>query len=203
MTGWASAGSATVGAFNLSLTFPAGIGNPTERVFSERVEGSSVNKAIEIFNGTGSTIDRAANGNSIEICFNGHTTAATVADHTGVIAHGDVLVLADDGPDALILAPADQLITGNLFNGDVAVALPKNNTVVDVIGQTGFEPCSQWGSGFAGTRCDTLRRQPFIQGGDTNGSDAIHPAVAGLVMSGTCRSPPRAAHRSSGRFRVP
>lgn len=173
---WAAAGPETFGAFNFGQTFPASVGGPTELFFSEYVEGSSFNKALEIFNGTGSAIDLATDGYSIEVYFNGNSTAGTVVSLTGVVADGDVFVLADDGADALILAAADQLTTGSLFNGDDAIALLKNGTVVDVIGQIGFDPGSQWGSGLTSTQNNTLRRLPFVDGGDTNGSDAFNPA---------------------------
>lgn len=173
---WAAAGPETFGAFNFGQTFPASVGGPTELFFSEYVEGSSFNKALEIFNGTGSAIDLATDGYSIEVYFNGNSTAGTAVSLTGVVADGDVFVLADDGADALILAAADQLTTGNLFNGDDAIALLKNGTVVDVIGQIGFDPGSQWGSGLTSTQNNTLRRLPFVYSGDTNGSDAFSPA---------------------------
>ena len=44
-------------------------------LLSEYVEGSSNNKAIEIFNGTGATVDLAAGGYQLEVYFNGSATA--------------------------------------------------------------------------------------------------------------------------------
>ena len=44
---------------------------PTELFFSEYVEGSSNNKALEIYNGTGAAVDLAAGNYSVQMCFNG------------------------------------------------------------------------------------------------------------------------------------
>ena len=43
--------------------------------FSEYIEGSSNNKALEIFNGTGGPVDLAAGGYQVEMYFNGAATA--------------------------------------------------------------------------------------------------------------------------------
>ena len=44
----------------------------TDLFFSEYVEGSSNNKALEIFNDTGATVDLAAGGYAVEMYFNGN-----------------------------------------------------------------------------------------------------------------------------------
>jgi hypothetical protein len=46
---------------------PARAATPTELFFSEYVEGSSNNKALEIFNGTGSPVDLAAGGYKVQM----------------------------------------------------------------------------------------------------------------------------------------
>ena len=43
--------------------------------FSEYIEGSSNNKALEIFNSTGAAIDLAASGYVVQYYFNGAMTA--------------------------------------------------------------------------------------------------------------------------------
>src|SRR6185295_16902729 len=49
---------------------------PTELFFSEYIEGSSNNKALEIYNGTAAPIDLAASGYSVQMFSNGGTTAS-------------------------------------------------------------------------------------------------------------------------------
>jgi hypothetical protein len=46
----------------VGLAAPAGGATPTDLFFSEYVEGSGFNKAVEIFNGTGAAIDLGAAG---------------------------------------------------------------------------------------------------------------------------------------------
>ena len=67
---------------------------PTELYFSEYLEGSSNNKALELFNGTGAPINLAGNGYNIQIFFNGATTASLTLNLTGTVANDDVYVVA-------------------------------------------------------------------------------------------------------------
>lgn len=150
---------------------------PTELFFSEYIEGSSYNKALEIYNGTGVAVDLAAGNYSIEIYFNGNTTAGTTILLTGVVADSDVYVVADDGAAPAILAEADQTSTASFFNGDDAVALVKDGVIIDVVGQIGFDPGSEWGSGDTSTQDNTLRRKSSVEAGDPDGSDPFDPAV--------------------------
>lgn len=150
---------------------------PTELFFSEYVEGSSDNKALEIFNGTGSSIDLATGNYAIEIYFNGNSTPATTIDLTGTVASGDVYVVADDGADAAILVQADQTSGSSFFNGNDAVVLKKGSTTIDVIGQIGFDPGSQWGSGNLSTADNTIRRKNTVEAGDPDGSDDFEPEL--------------------------
>ncbi len=150
---------------------------PTELFFSEYIEGSSYNKALEIFNGTGAAIDLAAGGYAVQMYFNGSTSPGLTLSLSGSVADGDVYVLAHSSADPAILAQADLTNGAGWFNGDDAVALLKGGVVVDVIGQIGFDPGSEWGSGDASTQDNTLRRKGTVEAGDANGSDAFDPAV--------------------------
>jgi len=150
---------------------------PTELFFSEYIEGSSNNKALEIYNGTGAAVDLAAGGYSVQMFFNGSASAGLTISLTGTIAHGDVFVLAHSSAVAAILAQADQTSGSGFFNGDDAVVLRKGTTVIDVIGQVGFDPGSEWGTGLVSTLDNTLRRKAAVLVGDPNGSDAFDPSV--------------------------
>src|ERR1041384_4153054 len=77
---------------------------PTELFFSEYVEGSSNNKALELFNGTGAPINLAANNYSIQFFFNGATTAGLTINLTGTVASDDVYVVAHSSANASVLA---------------------------------------------------------------------------------------------------
>ncbi len=149
---------------------------PTDLLISEYVEGSSFNKAVELYNGTSSPVvlDSVY---SIAIYFNGNTTPGTTIDLFGTVAPGDVFVLAEDSADPAILAEADQLTGASLFNGDDAVVLFRNDTVVDAIGQVGVDPGDEWGTGDTSTRDNTLIRQMDDCTADTDTSDAFDPAT--------------------------
>ena len=143
--------------------------------FSEYVEGSSNNEALEIYNGTGTTVDLAAGGYEVWQYSNGALSSQVVADLTGTVAQGDVFVLAH--ALATFASTADQTTSAGLFNGDDAVALAKNGALVDVIGQIGVRPSPEWGSGLTGTLDNTLRRKPSVVAGDPNGSDPFDPTA--------------------------
>jgi predicted extracellular nuclease len=150
---------------------------PTELFFSEYIEGSSNNKALEIFNGTGSTIDLAAGAYDVQMFFNGNSSPLVTISLTGSVASGDVYVLAHASATAAILNQADQTSTVNWYNGNDAVVLRKNNVIIDVIGQIGFDPGTEWGTGLTSTSNNTLQRKCNISQGDPNGLDAFDPAT--------------------------
>jgi predicted extracellular nuclease len=150
---------------------------PTELFFSEYIEGSSNNKALEIYNGTGAAVDLAAGGYNIQQFSNGAATAGLTINLTGVVADGDVFVVAHSSSVAAILAQADMTSGAGLFNGDDALVLRKGTQVLDVIGQVGFDPGTEWGTGLVSTADNTLTRKDGIEAGDTNGSDVFDPAL--------------------------
>ncbi|MCP5062360.1 MAG: T9SS type A sorting domain-containing protein [Ignavibacteriae bacterium] len=144
--------------------------------FSEYVEGSSNNKAVEIFNNTGMSIDLTAQDYKIQLYSNGAVTPSNTISLSGVLADGDVYVVANSSADAAILAVSD-LTTGSLnFNGDDAIALVKGSTDTDVIGQIGFDPGDEWGTGGISTQNNTIRRNSSIGVGDSDGSDVFDPS---------------------------
>ena len=107
-----------------------------ELIISEYIEGSSYNKAIEIYNGTGISINLGSY--SLEKDGNGNGSFIYSYNFNGILANGDVFVLANSGADPTILSIADA--TNNVvinFNGDDQVRLLKNNVEIDRIGVPG------------------------------------------------------------------
>jgi predicted extracellular nuclease len=85
--------------------------------FSEYVEGSSNNKALELFNDTGGPVDLAAGSYNVQMFFNGNPASTLTINLTGTVADGDVFVLAQSSADPAILAAADQTNGSGWFNG--------------------------------------------------------------------------------------
>jgi len=110
---------------------------PTDLFFSEYIEGSSNNKALEIYNGTGAPIDLAAGGYVVQMYFNGSTSAGLTISLTGTVAPGDVFVLAQSSADSAILAQADQTNGAGWFNGNDAVVLRKGGSGGSVVVRSG------------------------------------------------------------------
>lgn len=148
----------------------------TELFFSEYIEGTSNNKALEIYNGTGAAVVLTGNYN-IQMFFNGSTTATLSFGLTGTVAPGDVFVVAQGTASAAILAQADQTNTAGWFNGDDVVVLRKGTTIIDVIGQLGVDPGTEWGSGLTSTADNTLRRKSAITAGDPINNDLFDPSI--------------------------
>lgn len=144
---------------------PAGTGN--DLFFSEYIEGSSNNKAFEIFNPTASIINLS--NYSVELYINGSTTATNSQVLTGNLAPGDVFVLVNSGAATQFTALADILSNACNFNGDDAIVLKKNNVPIDIIGEIGVDPGLNWPISGGGATSDfTLVRDSLVNNPETN-----------------------------------
>jgi hypothetical protein len=164
-----AAGSGLIGA-------PAGAAPSTDLFISEYVEGTGDNKAIEIYNGTGSTIDLA--NYYLEFFGNG---SSTPTGHWGLSQYhlhpGTVWVGVHPNASAQLQALADDQILTMNFDGNDTIRLVANaGAVLDTIGQVGFDPGLAWGTNPT-TRNTTLRRTGTIANGDSNSFDAFDPAL--------------------------
>ena len=122
--------------------------------FSEYAEGSSNNKYLEIYNGTGSAVDLSLF--SISSCTNGcdnfnefdYPDNIQFAPGT-MLADGAIYIIAHPSSDSSILAVANQTFT-YLSNGDDAYALTvagataTSYTIIDLIGDMQGDPGSGW-----------------------------------------------------------
>ena len=119
----------------------------TDLIISEYIEGTSFNKAIELYNGTGAEIDLTQytlehynNSGSATV---GTTTTDKSLPLVGTLAAGETYVVSRSDADPVILAAVE--VSGLLdtaknvinFNGNDQVVLKKNGVVVDSIGQVG------------------------------------------------------------------
>lgn len=146
-----------------------------EPFFSEYVEGSSNNKALEIYNPDAAPIDLSAY--NIKMYFNGGTAPTKTINLSGVLQPGATLVITDTASVATLATKSNMTMGTSNFNGDDAIALYKGTTLVDVFGQIGLDPGTGWGSNGNVTVDKTLVRKATVSQGDTNGADAFDPTV--------------------------
>jgi hypothetical protein len=150
----------------------------TDLFFSEYIEGGSNNKALEIYNGTGADVDLA--DYSVYLYSNGAIAPTNTLEMEGILANGDVYVIANASANATILALADVTSTVTYFNGDDAIALYKESTMsnVDIFGRIGEDPGSYWGADPLVTVNKTLVRKLTVSGGVTANPDTLFPTLA-------------------------
>ena len=145
-------------------------------IISEYIEGSSYNKALEIFN-TGEALDFSTENYAIDIYVNGATTPRYSINLAGFIEQQGVYVLAHSSADSAVTSIAD-ILSGSLsFNGDDAIVLVNDGNIVDRIGQIGVDPGSEWGTGLISTQNNTLRRNSDVIEGSNNSFLLFDPAV--------------------------
>lgn len=136
--------------------------------FSEYIEGSSNNKAIEIYNPTSSTIDLTD-----YVVYRYNNGAIVPSDSLfpeGNLIAGDVFIAGNSSAVAQILAESDTLHTITFYNGDDALMIKKISTgdTLDIIGVIGVDPGTNWPVGAGATSEFTLVRQIGIQQGQLN-----------------------------------
>ena len=153
------------------LTF----GQASDLFISEYAEGSSNNKYIEIYNGTGDTVDLS--NYALWRISNGGTWFEDSNILSGQLPHGEVIVAANSAADTAILNLSNATTaynTSTFFNGDDAVGLAKWNGstwfIIDAVGEQGPDPGSGWDVAGTtnGTGEHTLIRKPWVCGPDTN-----------------------------------
>jgi subtilisin-like proprotein convertase family protein len=158
---------------NLKLT--RALGDP---YFSEYVEGTSNNKALELYNPTASAVDLAALGYKIEIYSNGATAPGSTTLLTGTINANSTYVIKNNSTTGAIATVLAQQSSGNInFNGNDAIVLKKGTTIVDSIGQVGVNPGTAWASGTTSTVDKTLRRKSTVTQGDVIATDVFNPSL--------------------------
>ncbi len=118
-------------------TTDQGASSTNEIFISEYVEGSSNNKALEIANFTGNSINLSAYTIARDVNSNGAYGAALQL--TGTLATGNVHVISRGNASAATVALADQISSSDAmsFNGDDPVGLFKNGVLIDIFGNFG------------------------------------------------------------------
>ncbi len=158
------------------FAFTNSFGQPTNLFISEYIEGSSNNKFIEIYNGTGAPINLA--GYVIRVYANGAASATSSFTLSGTLASCSVCVIENPGES---LGVTSNLSSGSLsFNGDDAVTLETTaGVILDVVGNIGCDPGTGWTSGAFSTLDKTLVRNAAVCGGvGDNGTSCPFPTLA-------------------------
>ncbi|MCB9473052.1 MAG: lamin tail domain-containing protein [Candidatus Delongbacteria bacterium] len=155
--------------FSLALVLSSvGLAGAQGVFFSEYIEGSSNNKAFEVYNGTGAPIDLE---DYVIERLNGGSTTPTLRAFTGMLADGDVFVIANASADPAILAVADVTSDLTFYNGDDFLGLYEvsgtDTTLIDGIGERGVDPGTNWPVGTGATSEYTLVRMAGVTQGNT------------------------------------
>jgi endonuclease I len=148
----------------------------TDLILSEYVEGSSNNKYLEIFNGTGSTIDLSTY--KIKLYANGATAATNTQTLTGTLPNNTCMVLRNSS--AVLTLPEGVTATissATNFNGNDAIAIVKGDPeqYVDIFGRIG--DASYWASGDISATNQTLRRKGTVLSGISSNPTSGFPTL--------------------------
>lgn len=113
------------------------IAQTNELIISEYIEGSSYNKALEIFNGTGVVVDLSQY--SIQKDQDGDNDFDRIFLLNGILANESVYIIAHSSADSLLIRSLADTITGSVtnFNGNDQIRLVKDTVEVDRIGIAG------------------------------------------------------------------
>jgi uncharacterized protein len=163
------ASSMVLGSFAPSMAKQVSAEEATfqDLIISEYIEGSSSNKALELYNGTSESIDLS--DYTLETYYNGKTTSNSLV-LSGTIGPGEVYIVSNTAADPVILSLANKQDNGVAnFNGNDVIVLKKAETIVDSIGQIGSDVT------FAADV--TLTRKSGVAAGDTNASDAFDKSI--------------------------
>ena len=171
----------------------------SELFFSEYVEGSSNNKAVEIYNPTDAPIDLSSY--SIERYSNGSDAVSDEMDLSGTLNAGETWIVTNSDTNSAnefgyimveLYNMADQwapVYPSPLYmNGNDAMTLSKNGTIIDIIGKIGEDPGDAWTddatAGFTDanggawwTKNHTLVRKASVKSGVKTSPILFNPAT--------------------------
>lgn len=154
-----------------------GNGDTPKLLISEYIEGSSSNKAIEIYNLGDQTVDLSASNVSLNLFSNGSDTISSAISLTGTIAANSTFVVVNNSAEDSLKALADMTSNSLGHNGDDAYTLSVDGVVVDTFGQVGVDPGNNWGTDDTATKDRSLVRKASVISGDTVSNDEFEPSA--------------------------
>ncbi len=160
-----------------SIAISSVFAQATDLFFSEYIEGSSNNKAIEIFNGTAGTIDLADyqiaqsnNGGGWQYWHSFPASTSIAAGDVWVIVNSSAVIAGmQEAGDESLAYPSVVHHNGNDARGLVKI-VGVDTTWLDIIGIPTEDPGTGWDVAgvTTGTYNHTLVRKPGITSGDTS-----------------------------------
>ena len=131
-----AAGNVSASSNIVNVTTTSGGSTATDLLFSEYIEGSSNNKALEISNATGAAINLSIY--SIKKQTNGAGAWSTGLPLTGTLNNGSKFTIVNSAMASscypISSANLSTAATEMAFNGNDAVGLFKNGVLIDIIG---------------------------------------------------------------------
>ena len=180
-----AAGNTSSSSNTIAVTTNASGGTSTDLLFSEYIEGSGNNKAVEIANNTGSSVNLSAY--SIKKQTNGSGSWSTGLALSGTLASGSKFTIVNNLMSSSCFPTSSANIstsaTEMAFNGNDPIGLFKNGVLIDIIGtfnggtanfavdvtlrrkstvttpSTTFDLAAQWDS-FSADTCSNLGSKP-------------------------------------------
>ncbi|HNR94570.1 MAG TPA: lamin tail domain-containing protein, partial [Kiritimatiellia bacterium] len=152
--------------------FSSAGGSASDLFISEYIEYGN-EKYIEIYNGTGGSVDLS--NYALVLYANGATSHTASNTLSGTLADGDVVVYKNSSSTNTVGTDSSSVN----YNGDDAVALWKSTSSswVDIFGRIGEDPGAQWTDGSFSTADATLVRKSTVTGGVTSNPGSGFPTL--------------------------
>ncbi|MFP4178272.1 MAG: immunoglobulin-like domain-containing protein, partial [Acholeplasmataceae bacterium] len=146
--------------------------------FSEYIDGSSNNKALEIYNPTDEEVDLTPY--VVELYSNGRLEEdgpTNSLDLEGTLAPGEVFVIVN-------FQASEEFRVGDYvesdvtyYNGNDALVLRNDGEIIDSFGKLGEDPGTSWSANGVSTADVTLVRKSSVQSGRTDATSEFDPSL--------------------------
>jgi hypothetical protein len=142
----------------------------TEIFFSEYIEGTGQNKALEIYNPTPFPVDLS--NYTVSVFNNGSATPTNQLALSGELVPGEVVVIGNTEASTFIQVETDIFSVVSWYSGNDAIVLYNDGVAIDILGVIGEDPGLAWTVNGVPDAMEqnTLVRNPLITAGETDWS---------------------------------